>query len=417
MKFLFRKLFLGALLVVVLSALVAIARGYRFNPIDNKVTSTGILVASSNPDGAKIYINGEMRGATNSNIVLDPGSYSVEIKKDGFTSWERQLTIKGELVVQADALLFPQNPTLSPLTSLGVVKAFASLSGDKIIIISDEGDVEKDGLYLLENVRNPITRINPLSLIILKSAFTQEPNTFDFTQTTVEFSPDEKQILVSTYTKLTSDAKNTKESTTLSSMYLLESSTLSAQPLDVTSSIESVRTAWAEEEEALRLKSFKAFKKPFGQVALSAFDVIAFSPDENRILYTASQSATIPQIIKPALISPNQTPETRTIEPGNVYVYDAEEDRNYLIMTGKPTTTSADFESALLWYPTSSHLIYKDTDKIVAMDYDGANRRTVYSGPFDSSFLATSKDGRLFILTNFNSQAGGLMDLYSVGLK
>lgn len=416
MMYFFRKLVMAVLLVIIVAVLIALARGYRFNPSDQVLSSTGILVANSNPDGAMILVNGKLEGATNSNIVLKPGSYSVEIKKDGFTSWKRNVSIKGELVVQANALLFPQNPTLSPVTSLGVVKAFSSLSGDKIMILSNEGDPKKDGLYLLENTRNPITRINPLGKIVLKSAFTSEPASFDFSKTHIEFSPDEKQILVTTFTTVTTPGKNATSSAE-SAYYLLDATSETESPLDVTDSIEAVKTAWAEEKDTLRIKSFKGFKKPFAEVALKAFDVIAFSPDENHILYVASTSATIPQVIKPALVSPNQTPETRTIEPNNVYVYDAEEDRNYLIMKGVEGRTAQEYSQILSWYPTSRHLIFKEADKISAMDYDGTNKRTVYSGPFSPDFLAPSKDGKLFILTNFNSESGELMDLYSIGLK
>ncbi len=416
MKYFFRKLVVGILLACIAVVLIALARGYRFSPSDKSLSPTGILVANSNPDGAMILINGKLEGATDQNIVLKPGTYDVEIKKDGFTSWKRNVRIKGELVVQANALLFPQNPTLSPITSLGVVRAFASISGDRIIIISDEGDPEKDGLYLLENTRNPITRINPLSKIALKSVFTQEPATFDFSKTEIEFSPDEKQILVTTYVSIET-AKSNGVSVSKSAHYLLDATSTTESPLDVTASIDAVKSAWEEEKALLNVKSFKGFKKPFAEVAMKAFDVIAFSPDDNRILYVASQSATIPQVIKPALVSPNQTPETRSIEQGNIYVYDAEEDRNYVIMKNPAGLSTSELAQILMWYPTSTHLIQKEADKVSVMDYDGTNKRTVYSGPFSADFLAPSKDGRLFILTNFNSESGALMDLYSVGLN
>jgi hypothetical protein len=120
------RLILGGLFVFVLFTLIAYARGYRFNLSQKKLDSTGILVASSYPDGAKIFLNGELFGATNENIIIEPGEYNVEIKKDGFTSWSKSLKIKGELVIKADALLFPKNPSLSPVTSLGLVFAQTS---------------------------------------------------------------------------------------------------------------------------------------------------------------------------------------------------------------------------------------------------------------------------------------------------
>jgi PEGA domain len=415
MYYMLRKLILGIIFAALLIGLIGIARGYRFNPIQGTLKPTGILVAASNPDGAKIFVDGKLSGATNTNISLAPGTYDVEIKKDGFTSWKRRLTIKGELVVKVEALLFPQNPTLSPVTSLGVTAAFVSPSGDKIIIVSESGDPEEDGLYLLENVRNPLSRINPLNTLVLKSTFTAQPADFKLSSISVEFSPDEKEILVTVPSPVIEG--QLADPTVLGTTYLIDTNTLSEQLFDVTTSLATIQTAWETEASELRIKTLKAFKKPLAKVALSSFDILAFSPDETKILYTATQSATIPQIIKPALVSVNQTPEIRSIEPGNIYVYDAEEDRNYALfkMTDFQSTEAA--RTSIVWYPSSTHFILKEAKKISVLDFDGSNKRTVYSGPFSPSFLATSKDGRLFIMTNFNSEAGSLHDIYSIGLK
>ena len=147
MQFILRKIILGIVFVCVLIGLIAVGRGYRFSPKEKSLSSTGILVASSFPDGSMILLNGELKGATNSNVIVTPGEYDIEIKKDGFSSWKKRLKIKGELVLKADALLFPQNPTLSPVTSLGITKAVSSSSGDKIVIFSESNNPEKDGIY------------------------------------------------------------------------------------------------------------------------------------------------------------------------------------------------------------------------------------------------------------------------------
>lgn len=415
MHFLIRKLILGLIFVGLLVAMIGLARGYRFSLTNRSIKPTGILVASSNPDGAKILVNGELSGATNSNVSLPPGHYSVEIKKDGFTSWKKDITIKGELVLKADALLFPQNPTLSPVTSLGVTRTISSPSGDQIIIVSETGNVEEDGIYVLENVRNPLSRINPLNALALKTSFTGKPVGFSLSTIEAEFSPDEKEALITVVnTPLTAETKTPNALKKLppepnsTSIYLLSLGELNEELFDVTDSVESIREAWKEEAMDLQAKTLKGFKKPLAKIATNSFDIIAFSPDETKILYTASQSAKLPTIIKPPLIATNQTPETRSIEPNKVYVYDAEEDRNYHIPASP---------NSVLWYPSSAHIVVKEPKKIVVFDYDGSNRRTVYSGPFDESFIASSKDGRLFIMTNFNSETGSLYDIYSIGLK
>src|SRR3989338_3829077 len=106
------RLILATAFAVVLGTLILYARGYRFDLTQQKLDSTGIIVASSFPDGAKIYLNGELFGATNTNIVIEPGEYTVDIKKDGYSSWTKNVRLKGEQVVKMDALLHPRNPSL-----------------------------------------------------------------------------------------------------------------------------------------------------------------------------------------------------------------------------------------------------------------------------------------------------------------
>ena len=415
MLFVLRKIILGIIFVAILIAVIAIARGYRFSTKEKTLSPTGILVASSFPDGSMILVNGELKGATNSNIILTPGNYDVEIKRDGYSSWKKNLKIKGELVIKADALLFPQNPTLSPVTSLGVSRAVSSVSGDKIVIFSETNNAEKDGIYLFENVRNPITRINPLKPLILKSSFPQDSSQLKLASSSVEFSPNEDQMLLTTYAQVTTPSQ--AKSPAISHIYLLDTGSLTGTPFDVTNSVESIRSAWAIEQAALSKKALAGLKKPLPTLAAQSFNILSFSPDERKILYTASQSATLPTIIKPPLIASNQTPEERTIKPGSIYIYDTEEDKNFKLFDVSEFQSLENAMSSLLWFPDSAHIVIKEAKKFVVADYDGTNRTTVYSGPFDSRFFTLSKDGKLFILTNFNSETGVIFDLYSVSLK
>lgn len=135
MKILFRLLFF-LFFVVVLASVIAYARGYRFDIEKRLVKSIGIISATSNPKAAKIFINGELKGVTDTNLTLPPENYLVEIKKEGYTSWSKKINLKGELVVNVDPVLFPVNPSLSPLTNLGIIKAVASDDGDKIVLIA-----------------------------------------------------------------------------------------------------------------------------------------------------------------------------------------------------------------------------------------------------------------------------------------
>ena len=83
------------LLVLILIPLISyfgirFARGERFNLETKKLTSTGLLVTTSVPDGASVYLDGKLKTATDDTINLVPGQYQVEIKKDGFHPWKNR---------------------------------------------------------------------------------------------------------------------------------------------------------------------------------------------------------------------------------------------------------------------------------------------------------------------------------------
>ena len=86
---------IGILIVGTVGTFVSYyARGYKFNPKTLSFLPNGILVIKSEPDGASVLINGELKTATNATISLSPGVYDVEVKKDGYFSWYKRLAIE-----------------------------------------------------------------------------------------------------------------------------------------------------------------------------------------------------------------------------------------------------------------------------------------------------------------------------------
>lgn len=428
---------LFATFAITFIAIVAYARGYRLNFGKQEVTSTGIIVATSAPDAAKIYLNGAFYGVTNSNISLSPGDYHVELKKDGYSSWSTDLKLKGELVVRADGILFPQNPSLSPLTSLGIVKAFYFEKSNKVILLADSGErgdvpaeLAKDGVYFLDNARRQLSLFNPLKLLVAKRLF---PTGINLADVTITMSPDQKEMLFTLGERT----------------YLLSTTDETKELLDVTNSKQAVLNVWKTKQDADLKKILETFKKPFPLIASESFNIISFSPDETKLLYVAKKDATIPKILKPGLVSTNQTAQSRQLISGHVYVYDKKEDRNYeitlpqsfagLITTTTPTPRllrsyspilptsssspssplllSPSLYSKLIWFPDSAHLIMREDSKIAIVDYDNTNKQTVYSGPIENDFLSVTGDGRLLILANLNPQTNKLPDVYAVGIR
>jgi hypothetical protein len=165
------------------------ARGYRLNLKTFKFQPNGILVLKSEPDGASVYINGDLKTATNASISLSPGTYDVEVRKDGYFSWYKRLVIEKEIVTQASVSLFKNVPSLSPVTSTGVVNPIMSEDGAKIIysvLPSKDVGSDKAGLWVLDTFSLPL-------------GFGAGPRRItdgDMTGASYTFSPDGHQVLL-----------------------------------------------------------------------------------------------------------------------------------------------------------------------------------------------------------------------------
>ena len=134
------------------------AKGFRFNQQTGEVTQNGILVIKSYPDGAEVFINGELKTGTNATIPLPPSTYDISIRKEGFFSWEKRINIKNEEVTEATAHLFKLAPSLSPLTFSGVQNVFASPDISKIsyTVPLSSNNNDSEGLWIIETINLPI---------------------------------------------------------------------------------------------------------------------------------------------------------------------------------------------------------------------------------------------------------------------
>jgi len=364
------------------------ARGYRFDLSTFKFTPNGLFVANSNPNGAQIFINGELKSATNATLSLAPGTYDVRIEKEGYSSWAKRLVIEKEVVTSVAAALFPAAPSLSAITFSGALSPVPSRDFTKIAYGVPQSPQEtaspKGGLWIVETVNLPI-------------GFNRDPRQItnaNLTGATWLWSPDSREIML----------------TTPNGVFLLNSSQLTpqAEMVNVASQKDQILQGWVDEEQ-VRLKA-RLQNLPDELEAIFERDSkdIVFSPDEDKILYTATASATIPEgLIKPLPGSSTQKQE-RTLTPGRKYVFDVKEDRNFFIAQ----------ETALsYWLPTSAHIILPEKDKITIADYDGTNRQVVYSGSYEAPHAYPySSTTQILILTNLGSN-GASANLYSLNLK
>ncbi len=403
---------------------IAYGRGYRLDIQKSSIKPTGIVSATSDPIGAQVFVNGTLKTATNNSFNIDPGWYTITISKEGYISWQKKVRVQGEVVTRADAFLFPTNPSLSPLTNLGISRPVLSPDGSRIAYIIPPTQLEdsvakKAGLWVYELAEGPLGRNrDPIQL-------TGIDPTFDITTANITWSPDSTEIL----------ADN-------SIIYRLYQINRPGTFTDVTTTYTSLLSDWSDESNTKLMQQLQAFKQPIIDMATSSAKIISLSPDETKILYEATASATIPQVITPPLIGTDSTAEDRNIKPGKIYVYDSKEDKNYLLLdqnelptptptptpatrvrrlagTPTPTPTPANtLAEKIHWFPTSNHILLMIPGKIDVMEYDRTNWVTIYSGPFEDGFVAPWSNGsRIIIMTNLNPGASTLPNLYTVNLR
>lgn len=385
------------------AVIVFYGRGYRFNFGKGvpSLSGTGLLVATSSPDGAQVFVNDHLTTATANTINLAPGTYEVKIVKEGYLPWQKTLVIKNEVVTKADALLFPSAPKLESITNIGVQTPVLDPSRTKIAYTVASQSAAKNGIYILDTTVRPILTLQSSSSQIINDTI----NTFS--KAKLQWSPDGSELLAS--------IPGTLSTTT----YLLKTNEFNQSPQDVTEIMESVNTVWDKQKTDKEKSLTDGLPKPLKAIVLSGFRIVEWSPDETKILYVASVSAELPLIITPRLIGTDSTPEVRNIRKNSLYVYDIKEDRNYKIADSLPSLDSlySHSPSPIMWFPDSKHLIYNHNNKIDIMEYDAGNQTTIYAGPFVDSYVFPWSDGsRIVILTDLGN-LNSTPNLYTVGLK
>lgn len=389
-KQLFLPLLIISFLLLATTLVVFYGKGYRFGFGQGRADffGTGLLVATSQPNGAQVFVDGHLTTATDNTLNLTPGEYTIKIFKDGYFPWEKKLKIKKEVVTKADALLLPNAPKLENITNVGVKNPVLDPSKTRLAYSIASQSARKNGIYILDLTTRPI--------LTLQSASTQitDDTTDRFSDSTFAFSPDGTALIATTSAQTS---------------YLLDANDLNANPQDVTATLANVNSDWEKQKSEQNKSKLDSLSKKLRKIISDNFNVLEWSLDDTKILYEASSSASLPIIVNPRLVGVDTSFEQRKLEKGSVYVYDIREDKNYKIevKSGKN----------LHWFPDSSHLIYIADQKINIMELDGNNNTTIYAGPFVDSFAFPWPDGsKVVILTNLGNP-NITPNLYTIVLK
>lgn len=366
-------------------AAILFARGYRINlkKDEPKLEARGILLVNSNPKGAQVFINGELKTATDNTLSLSPESYDLSIKKEGYVEWKKRIKIEKEEVTQIDAFLVSTAPSLSAFTFSGIINPQYSNEAGKIGYIIPATDQDKSGLWVIETGNLPL-------------GFGREPKRItdgDLKEATWQWSPDASQILLTTQT----------------GVFLIPSNTFTPQNqrINVLSRKEEILKEWGELEEKQIKAKIAKLEDQIEDIILLGSQKIIFAPDEQKILYKSNTKALLPENLVKKLPGSSTQTETRNIIENNYYVYDIKEDKNFLI--GE--------QEVVYWMPNSLNLFTANLNGIEIIDYDGQNKTKIFGNNYQYPFaFPTTNGSQILILTSLGDE-NSLPNLYWLGIK
>lgn len=408
------------------STVIFLARGYTFDFKKGTVSKTGIMVVTSEPRDAAVYLDGKLRNTTNTTLnFLTPGMYTLRVTKDGFTPWEKEVEIKPELVTRLDLTLFPQVPDLRRLTFSGVKQAW--LTPDGLRIIYEVTESTKKGLWVMGNAdRLPFINSDPIQIY-------KDLGQIDLGKAIIVPSPDNKTVLIVDTTKAeplyylldlerVNDNPQPQPLTVVEPQLINWHDTLLAKEKELRGRLlRSVKDIPAHESQNPDLTPIlQAIDNRIAQATLPTTTPSATaSPTRNRVSPSPSAApySTQDVITKILYLSQNNMWSPKQ---NKVIFTQNDQTKVYDLTTGKFYTIPK--AQSISWFPTNLHLVFINPNgkegEIVLTDYDGRNPVSIFSGQFvDSIAFPWNTGTRIVVLTNLNQAAGTEPNLYAINLR
>lgn len=137
--------------------------GYNYDPKTGKVVQNGLVFVDAHPVPATVYIDGQQKNQTDTRLVIPAGQHHLELKRDGYRTWQRQFEVAGSSIARfAYPFLFPQNLVTRDLQLYGTAPGMATETPDRHwLLVQQPGSLTNFDVIDLNEKTNPIT---PLTL-------------------------------------------------------------------------------------------------------------------------------------------------------------------------------------------------------------------------------------------------------------
>jgi len=139
------------------------SQGYRFDFDEKKFVETGGLYIKVSNTPAEIYLDGKFirkTGLLSNSILIKnllPKKHNIEIKKEGFWSWQKTLEIEEKKVTKIEnVLLIKKDISFKPLVAEDVEDFLVSQDGKKTLLRTEEENWSLEELSLENGVKRKI---------------------------------------------------------------------------------------------------------------------------------------------------------------------------------------------------------------------------------------------------------------------
>ncbi len=152
---------IGVALVLLTIILLFVAYGFGYK--NGQVIQNGLLFLSSTPNPAKIYINGQRyKNDTNTQLVLQAGTYNFVLTRSGYRDWRRSITIDGgQVQTYAYPFFFPSSLTTNTKRQYDAAPALVTESLDRRwLLLSRPGSLSSFDVYDMNNSKKEPVQID-----------------------------------------------------------------------------------------------------------------------------------------------------------------------------------------------------------------------------------------------------------------
>lgn len=165
------RLIVGYVLIgvaIVIATTILLYQAYGFG-IDRRgeVIQNGLVFVSSQPDAAKIYLNTKLeKETTDTKMQIAEGSYRLELQREGYHAWERDIQVKGGRVDHYTyPMLFPASLKTTTVKNYESAPALATNSPDRRwLLIQQPGSLVAFDQYDLRDPKRVIERLEQLTI-------------------------------------------------------------------------------------------------------------------------------------------------------------------------------------------------------------------------------------------------------------